>query len=121
MISSDALLFVRDDHRLALRAHQDLVLGQLEIRHGDNFFVIAGRIQRRLIHKIGKVSTGEAGSTARDNADVDVFAERNFASVNFQDAFAATYVRTGYDDPTIKSPGTKQCGIQNIRTVGRSD
>src|ERR1043165_4023453 len=35
--------------------------------------------------------------------------------------FASARVRTGYDGPAIKTPRSKQCRIQNIRAVRRSD
>ena len=37
------LLGVRDDHRAALDAHEDLVLGVLEVHHLDQLLVLARR------------------------------------------------------------------------------
>ena len=121
VISGDALLFVRDDHALALGAHQHFVFGQLEVGHRHNLLVVARRVQRRFVNQVGEVRAGESRSAARDHADVNVFAERNLARVNFQNAFAAAHVRSRYDDTPIKSAGSKQRRIQNVRTVGRSD
>ena len=121
VISGHALLFIRDDHALALGAHEDFVLGQFEVRHRHNFLVVARGVQRRFIHKVCEVRSSETRSTARDDADVHVFAERNFARVNLQNPFTAANVRSGHDDASIKSPGSKQRRIENVRSVGRSD
>src|SRR5581483_1789241 len=53
--------------------------------------------------------------------DVDIFAERNLACVNLQNAFTTAHVWTRDDDTSIKSTGSKQRRIQNVRTVRRSD
>src|SRR5438067_13007145 len=121
LATEENLFFVRDDHRFALSSHQDFVLSQLEICLGNNFLVIARSIQRRFIDEVSEVSSGESRSAARDDADVDVFTERNLARVNFQDAFASTNVWTRDHDTTIESTGPKQCRIENIRPVRRSD
>src|SRR5205085_10121834 len=56
-----------------------------------------------------------------DHGNVDVFTERNLARVNFQNAFAATNVRTRNDDATIETAGSQQGGIEHIGPVGRGD
>src|SRR5256885_15751969 len=38
-----------------------------------------------------------------------------------EDLFAATHVRTRNDYATVKTTGTQQRGIENIRTVGGGD
>ena len=48
------LFFVGQDHGLALDAHEDFVLGHLEVRHGDEFAVLAGGPQRGLVHQVGQ-------------------------------------------------------------------
>src|SRR6185369_15585182 len=73
------------------------------------------------VDEVGEVSAGESRCAAGNHRDVDIFAERNLACVDLQDAFTSTNVRSGYDDPTIKSSGPQQCGIENVRTVCRGD
>src|SRR5258707_1325954 len=58
---------------------------------------------------------------ARDDADVDIFPEQNLARVNLQDALASPNVRTRNYDTPIKSSGSKQGRIQNVRPIRRSD
>src|SRR6266404_1345779 len=121
VIGRNAFLFVRDDHALALSAHQHFVLGQLEIMHGHNFFVVARRVERGFVHQVSEIGAGKSRRAARDDADVDIFTERNLARVNLQDALASTNVRTRNYDTPIKSSGSKQGRIQNVRPIRRSD
>ena len=60
----DPLLFVADDPRPALGAHEDLVLGDLEVDHGHGLLVLAGGDQRRLVDQVGEIGAGEAGRAA---------------------------------------------------------
>ena len=54
-------------HRAPLGAHDDLVLGALEIVHVDQALVAARGEQRRLVHEVGEVGAREAGRAARDD------------------------------------------------------
>ena len=57
VVGGDPLLFVSQQHRLALCAHQDLVLGELEVEHGDLLAVHASRIEGSFIDHVGQVGT----------------------------------------------------------------
>ena len=56
----DLLFLVVDDHGAAFRAHQDLVLRELEVEHANDLLVVARGVQRRFVHQVGEVRTGEA-------------------------------------------------------------
>ena len=75
----DPLLVVADDHRAALGAHQDLVLGELEVVHAHDLLVVARGVQRRLVHQVREIGAGEARRAARQHRDVDVVGQRNLA------------------------------------------
>ncbi len=60
------LFFVAEDQALALGAHDHFVFGELEIELRDDFAILAGRHQRRLIHQVGQIRAGESRSTARN-------------------------------------------------------
>src|SRR5437660_5823744 len=53
-------LLEADDHRLPLRPHHHLVLGELEVAHLDPLLVLAGRKERRLVHQVLEVGAGNA-------------------------------------------------------------
>ena len=63
VIGRVALFVLGHNHGFALGAHHDLVLGQLELLHTHGAHIGASGKQCRLIHQVGKVCTGEAGST----------------------------------------------------------
>src|SRR5688500_4073348 len=117
VVCSDALLFVRDHHALALSAHEHFVFRQLEVAHGDELLVVARGVQRRFVYEVRKVGAREARRTASDHRDIHVFAERNLSRMDLQDAFASTNVRSGYDNASIESSWSQQRRIENVGTV----
>ena len=68
----DPLLRVADDHRPSLRAHQDLVLRELEVDHPHGLAVVARGVERRLVHEVRQVGTREAGRATRQHRGVDI-------------------------------------------------
>src|SRR6266481_1528619 len=52
VISRDAFLFVRDDHALALGAHQDLVFGQLKVGHRDDLLVVTRGVKSSFVNQV---------------------------------------------------------------------
>ena len=56
----DAFLGLADDHRAPLRAHEDLVLGELEVVHPHDLLVVTGGVERRLVDQIGQIGAREA-------------------------------------------------------------
>ena len=57
VIRGIAPLLFRHDHRAALRPHDDLVLGALEIFHVHQALVLARSKQRRFIHQVREIRT----------------------------------------------------------------
>ena len=53
VVGGVALLVIGQQHRLALGAHQDLVLGYFEVIHVDRLAVVAGGGEGGLIHHVG--------------------------------------------------------------------
>src|SRR5262245_22082200 len=107
--------------RSAFRSHQHLVFSPLEIVHRDDFLVVAGGVERGLVHQVGQIGAGETGRAAGDDRNIDVFAERNLASVYGQNAFAPFHVGAIDDHAPVEASRTKQRRIEHVRAVGRSD
>src|SRR4029453_4522453 len=55
VIGCVALLFVADNDRAALAAHQDLVLGRLKIAHRHDLAVVTGSVEGSFVYKVGKI------------------------------------------------------------------
>ena len=97
--------------RLALDAHHDLVLGLLEVVHGDDLAVLPRREQRRFVDQVGQVGAGEAGRAARQHGQIHVVRQRHLLGVHSQDLFAALHVRHGPPPPGGRSgPGRSSAG-----------
>ena len=121
VIGRGALLFVADDQRLALGAHQHLVLGDLEIFLRHRLAVAPGRVQRRLVGQVGQVRAAEAGRGTRDEAQLDVRRQRDLAHVDLQDLLAPSHVRPPDDDRPVEAPGPEQGRVEHVGPVRGRD
>ena len=117
----DPLLVLGDDHRAALGAHQDLVLGVLEVGHANDLLVEARGVERRLVHQVRQVGAAEARRAAREHLDVHVVGQRNLLRVNDEDALAALHVGPVDDDAAIEAARTQERRIEHVRTVRRGN
>ncbi len=111
----------RDDHRAPLDAHQDLVLGVLEVAHLDELLVLARGEQRRLVDEVGEVGAREARRAAREHLQLDVRRERDAARVHAQDLFPALHVRARHHDLAIEAAGPQERRIEDVGPVGGRD
>jgi len=110
------LLFLGHHHRAALRAHEDLVLGELEVRHADGVLVLTRGEQSGLVDEVLEVGAGEAGRAASGDGEVDVRRERNALRVDLR---IASRPRTSGRLTVMrrsKRPGRR---IAGSRTSGR--
>src|SRR5579864_8742813 len=121
VICGDLLFFFREEQALALRAHQDLVLGQLKVIHQHGFAIVAGGVQRRFIHHVGKLSAGETRCAARQNREINVVCQRNLAGVYAEDFFTSTNISKWNHNAAIKASRTQKSGIKNVWPVGGGD
>jgi hypothetical protein len=53
-------LFLADDHRPPLGAHQHLVLRKLEVEHANDLLVVTRCVERRFVHQVGQIRAREA-------------------------------------------------------------
>ena len=121
VIRGDPLLFVGQQHRLALGAHQDLVLGQFEVVHRDLLAIEAGGVQRRLVHHVGQVGAAEARCAASQNVEVDVVGNGNLLHVHAENFFAAAHVGQSHHHAAVETAGAQQRGIEHVGPVGGGD
>ena len=121
VIGGQPLLVLGHDQRAALRTHHHLVLGVLELRHGDQPLAAAGGEQRRLVDQVHQVGAGEAGRAARDHLEIDVGRQRHLAHVHLEDLLAADDVRVGHDDLPVETAGAQQRRVEHVGPVGGGD
>ena len=121
VIGGEPLLVLGHDQGAPLGAHHDLVLGVLELAHGDEPLAAAGGKQRRLVDEVHQVGAGEAGRAARDDLEVDVGRQRHLADVDLEDLLAADDVGIGDDDLAVEAAGTEQRRVEHVGPVGRGD
>ena len=112
-------LVLRQNHRAAFGTHHHLIFGGFKILHGDKTTTDTGSHQRGLIHKVREIRTRETRRTARNDAQVDVWAQRRLACVNAKDFFAAFDVRIADSHIPVKTARTQQRWVQHVFTVGR--
>ena len=88
--------------RLALHAHQHLILGQFEVVHQDGFAVLPSRRQGRFVHHVRQVSAGEARCPTSQHEEINIVRQRNLAGMHPQDFFTSAYIRPAHHNPPVK-------------------
>ncbi len=121
VIGGDFLLVIGQQHRLALGAHEHLVLGNLKVVHQDDLAVLAGSVKRGFVDHVREVGAGEARCAARKHGEIDIVSQGNLAAVNPQDLFAATNVRTRDHHAAVETAGAQQRRVEYVRPVGSGD
>jgi predicted DNA-binding protein YlxM (UPF0122 family) len=78
---------------------------------------------RGTLRRLREVCTGEARGSAGDILHIDIVCQRDFAlfQVHAKNFFTAFQVRKTHGNLPVKTSRTKECLIQNVRTVCRSD
>ena len=115
------LFLLVHNHAAALGAHQNFVLGLLEVIHVDQTLAGASGEQGRFIDQVGQIGTGHSRRSTCKNVRLDVRRKRYLAHVHDKNLFPATDVRQRDNHLTVKTTRTHQCRIKDVRTVGRSD
>ncbi len=118
VVRRHSLLFLGQQHRLALGAHQDLVLGYFEVVHGDLLAIDARGVQRCLIDHVGQVGAAEARCPAGQHIQVGIVGDRNLLHVHAEDFLAPAHIRQAHHHAAVKAPRPQQRGIQHVRPVG---
>ena len=121
VVSGRNPLVFRHDHRSALGAHVDLVLGLLEVVHVDEALVLARGKQRGFVHQVGEVGARHARRAAADDVGLDVRRDRHFAHVHEEYLLAAANVRQRHHDLAVEAARTHQRGIEHVGPVGRGN
>src|SRR5699024_8943073 len=73
-----------------------------------------------LIDHICKVRAHCTGCSQSYSIQIYSLVQRNIFCMNFQDVYTSLQIRTVYNNTPVKTSRTKQCRVQNLRTVGCS-
>src|SRR5206468_9233676 len=102
----------------ALRAHDDLVLGPLEVVHLDQALVAARGKQGRFVHEVREVRSRESWAAAGDDVGAHIGGHRNLAHVHIEDLFTTPDVGQRHHDLTVEAAGAHQGGVEDVGPVG---
>ena len=109
-LAHDAVLFLRACHH-SLNRIADLVVA-------DFSQLAAGRQDRCFIQQIGEISTGISRGATGNLIQVNVLGQCLAAGMDVEDLKSAGVIGAVDGDLAIKTTGTHQRSIENIRTVG---
>ena len=117
VVGGDALFFLGEDKTAAFAAHENLVLGILEIMHVQAVLIELGGLKGSFVDQIFKVGARKARCTASQHFQINIASKRRAFGVHFKNAAAATQIGRGHHDLTVKAARTQQGGIKHIRAV----
>ena len=109
---------IADDFALAFRSGHHPFTGFLKFRHLDALLVAPGGQQSGLIYEIAQVCSRESRCPAGQHIQVNFFSNRLAFRMNLQDFLPSAHIRTINSYLPIKSSGTQQSWIENIRPIG---
>ncbi len=121
VVSRLLLVLGRDHHGLAFGAHEDLVLGLLEIIHVHQAFAAARGEQGGLVDQVGEVGAGHARGAARQNVGPHVGRDRHLAHVHQQDLLPPPDVGQAHHHLAVETAGAQQGGVEHVGAVGGGD
>ena len=119
--AGQALILIRHDVALLLRAGNHLDGRLLDVHHGDGLAAASGSQQGRLVDQVFQVSAGEADGGLGDDPQVDVRAQRFILGVDLQDFLPALDIRIADHDLAVKASRTQQRGVEDVAAVGCGD
>ena len=114
VVGDRLLLALGDDHRAPLDAHQDLVLGVLEVDHLDDLLVLARGEERRLVDQVGQIGAREARRAAREHLEVDIGRQRDPPRVDREDLLPPLDVGPRHHHLAVEAAGTEQRGVEHV-------
>src|SRR5262245_47987251 len=117
VVRRNLLFFFGQDERFTLRAHQDLILSQLEVVLQHGLAVLASRAQSGFIHHVGEIGSGEARCSTCQHREIYIFSQRNLAGMYSQNFLTSANIRTIDDDAAIEAPGAQQSRIEHVGPV----
>src|SRR6266536_2521893 len=116
-----ALLLLADDDGAPLRAHQHLVLRELEVVQLEPVLVAPRGVEGRFVDEVLDVGAREARRPARDLGEVDLRIERRLLGVDLEDPEAAVKVGPRHDDPAVEAAGPEERRVEHVGAVGGGD
>ena len=112
--------FLFADHAaLLLGAGDDLGDGLFDLVHADRLAVAACGEQGRFVEHVLDVRGRESGRASCEHLRVDAFRQGLVARVDPEDLLSALDVGHADDDLAVKTAGTQQRRVEDVRTVGR--
>src|SRR5690606_6665127 len=106
---------------LALGAHEDLVLGAVEVFLVHAVAAVTRGHQGGLVDEVLEVGAAEARGAAGDAVDVDAVVAGAHAGVNLEDGLAAAHVREADDDAAVEAARPEQGRVEHVGAVGGGD
>ena len=119
MVGDPFLLHLVEHPVPLLQPGHDPLYRFLQFRETDLLLATAHSQECRLVDDIGEIGARETGGHRSDHLEIRIGAHDHLLRMDAQDSQAADLVRTIDQYLTIEAAGPQQCGIQNLRPVGR--
>ena len=120
MVGNDAPLLLAHDTVLLFLAHKHLFHGLEQILLADIIPALLDRVDGGLIDHIGEIGAHRPAGRERDGVQVHRLIHQHILGMHLQDLHTAPQIRLVHNDLPVKTAGTKQRLVQNLRAVGRA-
>ena len=110
-------LLTANEHLFALRAHQDLVAGVVEVGGIDGVLVVARRPQGGLVDEVADVGPGQPHRAAGEPVEIDVGREGDFSRMNAKQRQPGFVVGAVDGDVAVEATGAEKGGVEDVGPV----
>ncbi|OJI09578.1 hypothetical protein BK006_00330 [bacterium CG10_49_38] len=119
VISRNLLLGRGENVTFALRPEHHLLHRTQEIVLGNLLAIFARGQNRRLVHQVGQVGTGETGGAFGNHLKIHFFTQRFFLNVDGQNFFPIFLIGLIQDYAPVEASRPQERRIKDIGPVGR--
>ncbi len=102
-------------------SEEDFFAGVVDVDAFDFFLVASGGEESAFVEKVGQVGAGETGCAAGDFGELHVFAEVDFAGVDFEDLFAALEVGQVNKHLAVEAARAEEGLVEHVGAIGGGD
>ena len=120
MVGYDAPLFLAHDTVFLFLTNEHLLHSLEQVLLADVIPALLDRVDGGFIDHIGKIGTHSAAGRKRDGVQVYGVVHQHILGVHLEDLHTPLQVRLIHNDLPVKTAGTQQRLVQDLRTVRRA-
>ena len=118
VVSDQPLFRIGQDGVFLLRTCNNHFKGYQQVVLIHCLAALTNSPQSSFVHKVRQIRTYCAGSSLRDLFQIHILCQLDLPGVDLQGVQTTLQIGAVYNNSPVKTAGTEQCLVQDLRTVG---